>query len=242
MRLFGSFLCWLAVSFLCGLPVAGCSNDASDEPDAMQPDAAAPDAAACPEGTTFFVNSFGESFTPGPTDPATNTTSLISAPATVAPVDLSSTEWEGIMSCVRELVADYNLIITETDPSPADHHELVVTADSSMAILSSGGILGISEFSCEEFTNLSFTFNATNGGIPHRVICEDMVTNILRTAHVDTLFSCPTLPTFLTGCGDKTIVDEEASCGDLEVRACACGGDTINPHQAMLDRFGAACP
>lgn len=224
----------------CGDDGGGGDSDAS----AAVPDgsAAVPDAAQCSTApTTFFVNRLGETFSSGINDPVANTSTIISGTYTMTAPTLTQTEWDGLIACARGLVAAYNVELTETDPSPAAHHELIVTSLGSEDIGLSAGITGTSVWSCGEFTNVAYTFNAVTGMPNYRAQCEDMVMNILRTANVETLYHCPTLPSFLMGCGDKSIVDIDAECGEFQARSCQCGGTTQNPHQAMLAKFGPAC-
>jgi len=223
------------------LAAAGCSKDLTDGvADAGTPPP--PDAAVCVGTTVYYLNSLGETFSPGTTDPVTNTTSIINGtdPVALSPSGVSPSNYLEITTCVNELIAPYNIRVTDMDPSPDPHQEVVLTSDNSSALGLSGGMHSISSFSCADFTNLAFVFSTDV--LTTRLVCENIVFNMLRNAHVDNLFSCETLPTFLEGCGDKSIVDADAPCGEFDARACTCGGATINPHQAMLDQFGAACP
>jgi len=231
----------LAALLVC-LAAASCSSDLTEElPDATPLSVA--DAAPCPAITTYFLNPYGETFTSGETnDPQTNTSAIVaenSDPVTLASAGISADVLGEVTGCVNELISPYNIRVTETDPSPDAHHEIVLTSDSSTAIGLGGSKNDVSVFACADVTNLAFVFRTNQNSV--REVCQSIVTAMLRTAHVDTLLSCPTLPTNLSGCGDKTIVDAEALCGDAAERDCACGGATINPHEAMLDQFGAAC-
>lgn len=40
--------------------------------------------------------------------------------------------------------------------------------------------------------------------------------------------------TFLSGCGDKSFLDANVSCGEFEAHNCTCGGSTQNSFQHLL--------
>ncbi len=223
------------------LAAAGCANDLTNE----LPDAAAGvgDATPCPVGATFFVNPNGGSYEPGPDDPIDNLAMVLPQPATLNPAGLTPTDWQVVMSCVADLFAAFNIAIVDADPLPAPHHEVVVTGDPSTAIGLPGGISGIAPLACAATAEtMSFVFTTVNGGASTvRAVCDDIATNILRSAGVENVFACESLPGYETGCGDRTIVDDDLPCGNFMVEDCGCGGTTINPHQKMVDAYGTAC-
>lgn len=231
-----------AIAAGCLVAAGGCSKDLTQQvPDAMVPIEV--DAGTCAGATTIFVNTMGGTYTPGPNDANTNTSSIVSEEVTVAPLDLNTADHDTVMSCVRDLVAPYNIIITETDPAPAAHNEIVVTADDSTAIGLPEGIVGIAPAACAPLDNaIAFSFGTALGNtVEPRIMCEDIVTSIMRFAGVENLYHCPTLPTQLVGCGDKSIVDADLPCGEFEARQCNCGGNAQNPHLLMVAAYGVNC-
>ncbi len=222
---------------LAGIGCSGSADSAGETPDA----APARDATHCPGETTIFINSAGGTFEGGSTnDPANNLTVLISGTSYALPATLSNANWQTVMECIRSQVSAYNIFITETDPSPARHHEYVVSGSTGFEF-GAGNVYSTSIIACYDFIGLGFTFEAVPGGQSPRGICENVVTNILATAGADHVLSCSALPSELDACGDRSIRNEAIPCGDTSERTCFCGGSAQNAHQAMLDRYGATC-
>ncbi len=224
------------------LTASGCSEDLTED---LADAAPAPQVDAltrCPGATIVFLNMDGGTYVRGAaSDPMTNTSNILTPDSVdVAATQLSAAEQTEVATCVRELVAPYNIEVVTADPADTLHHEVVLTS-TAPAALGVSTVTSISAFSCQPFINLAFVFTSQHSPGDTRRICEDTVLNMLRTAHVDTVFSCNQVASYLTGCGDKGIHDEVVSCGEFEARPCACGGTTLNPHTAMLDTFGGTC-
>lgn len=238
VKMRASFLGLVAV-----LVAAACGDDggSGDAADAAAADASAPDAVMCTAATPFFVNGLGESFSSGTDDPATNTSSLISATYTMTAPTVTQQEWQDILTCVRGFVAAYNVDVVDSDPSPAAHHEIVVTSQKAEDVGLDAAAGSIGKFDCDSFVQLGFVFEPQPGPRQLEIMCEHITSIILRTASVDNLYDCRTLPSELPKCGDRSIIDEAVECGEFQARTCNCGGTTQNPHQAMIDRFGVPC-
>jgi hypothetical protein len=69
-------------------------------------------------------------------------------------------------------------------------------------------------------------------------VTAQMIGNMFNLDHA---LYCKDVMTFLEGCGDKSFVDMDVPCGEVEQRACACGGATQNSYQTIAGIAGANC-
>lgn len=199
------------------------------------------DARPCMGVSTVFFNFDGGTYSPGTqNDPITNTTTILNSETVAAPADLTSDAIGDIVACARQLVTPYNIRIVTSDPGTIPHHEIVFTDSLPTDFGFDNTIVSVSPFQCFPFFNVGFVFSSAYGEMT-RLLCEEGVRYIMVAASIDHLYDCKQISTYLSGCGDKGIYDEDTPCGEYEERECFCGETTTNPHEAMLDRFGPAC-
>ena len=188
-----------------------------------------------------YMNRDGGTFTVGANDARTNRSSIPNQTTTIAPWQVSDTGWQDVMSCVREIWAPYNVVITDQDPGNVPHFESVVAGhpnDVGMA----NGVGGVSPFTsnCSVIDNsIVFTFAEVYGS-NYRAICETAAQEIAHSFGLDHEYLCEDPMTYLGGCGAKTFQNTAAPCGEDGPRECACGGTTQNSVQMLLDRIGPA--
>jgi hypothetical protein len=225
----------LAVMFV----VTGCGDNGDGPADASLPQ----DEATCVPGTptTVFLNRAGGTYTPGPDNATTNTSSIINANTTIPAPTVVDAEWNEVVACVKSKFTAFAVDITETDPGTAPHAEMVML-DNPQQIGQSGGVGSLSPFTCDKVVNaVPFMMWGTVAQVER---CWVIAQSIGSTFGLDHSFSCPDMMTFLTNCGptaDKTFTDAEVPCGEFEARACQCGGTTQNSRLRMLVKAGASC-
>ncbi len=228
----------MAWVFTCVL--AACGGD--DSP--LEVDAAVqPDASACPAPITVFLNAGGGSYTGGPDNTSTNTSTVLSDPATI-PAYPGTLDLPALTTCVADKFAAFNVTITSVDPGTAPHREIVFV-DGSQSLGFPAGIGGISPFACPTMPGdlmpraIAYVFPVQGQTVTE--VCELTAQMIGNTFSLDHAFECADVMTYLTGCGDKSFVDMDVPCGENEARACNCGGTTQNSYQTLLSVAGAAC-
>jgi len=205
------------------------------------------DAPTCGTPTTVFLNRAGGTYTPGPDDASTNTSSVLSAAVTVSPT-IADADWSFFVTCMTNKFAPFNVVVTDQDPGAVPHTEVAVI-DKPEDIGLNVPVGAISPFGCAAdggpkrfdaaIVFLMWVTNGTNGDR-----CWSAAQVVGSSFGLDHALSCPDLMTFKTGCGataDKMFTDETVECGEFEPRACTCGGTTQNSFQYLQATLGAAC-
>lgn len=207
-------------------------------------DAAPPsvDANTCPATGIVFLNGIGEMFTAGPNDATTNTSSILSQNATMAPFPHSQMIWDdALVPCFENALAPYNISVVTTDPGDVDHFEVVLTG-SSPSDIGAGNVTSISPGGCGNIARpISFVFVPQIGDIINS--CRSGLWTIGTLIGLDFTMECSDTMTYsMAPCDNRMPAYTDASlmCGDTAVRDCLCGGSTQNSHQSMLTRFGPA--
>ena len=200
----------------------------------------APDEPLQPGGGNpiLFINRYGGTYTPGFNNAVTNRSNIINSTRTIPPFDQGDAAWEVLMDCVRYQFAPFDILVTDVDPSPADHIESVVGGDpSDIGRSDIGGIapmtndcspydsavtFNFAEVYGSDMEQLCFTITQESGhayGMDHQMLCEDPMT-------------------YLLGCEWKSFKDQWAQCGEYGARGCRCGGSQQNSWDHMEGWFG----
>ncbi len=235
-----SYYKWLVVLFV----TAGCGggNDVSV-------DAGPPDAVSCTEpARVVFLNRGGGDYVPGefPGSGAANESSIIDEAVTIPPAPLDGV-WDEVMACVREDFAAFNIEITDVDPGTSGSHYEVVMAPKARDIGLSAGVSSVAPYNCPTAENPDpmlggvgwVLYEFVEGDAPF--LCGSVSTTVGNMFTLDHAYHCPDLMTYLANCGDKSFVDLDVRCGELEERDCFCGGATQNSYQTIMALAGPAC-
>jgi len=198
------------------------------------------DASNCVPGRIIYINGVGGNYIPGAdNDPVTNTSSIISQPATLLAY---AGKLSTIVSCVAAGMADFNVTITTTDPGDVDHHEVVLTDSPASAFGIGAGVDGISPFTCMDHARmLNFAFTPGNDAT---TVCVRALWLIGTATNLSHVVDCNGPMTGQEYCGDNSpsFLDEDTACGQGDPQNCQCTGlATQNPYQHLLATFGAAC-
>jgi hypothetical protein len=178
--------------------------------------------------------------TDGLSDPVANKSVMVTETVTTAGSQLSDSDWDATVACVRALFAPFPVVITEVDPGDVDHHEVVVTHSATEIGGPSGATAAWSGIGCgTQRRELTFAFSAVLTS--PRELCERGVGAVAGgVAGLDGSTYCPdvmSLPS--SACGDKSFVDAEVACA--APLPCRCGGDTQNSYQTMQDYYAGLC-
>lgn len=187
---------------------------------------------------TVYLNMEGGIYSPGePNDSRANVTSVADLPAAIPPWDASDEEKAALVECVAEMFGPFGLVITDEDPGDVSHLEAVVGGDPSQ-IGEDVNTGGISPF----LTNCGVIQDSIVFAFPSvmrdpRRLCETIAQEVAHSFGLDHEYLCGDPMTYLTGCGDKRFLFEEARCGETGPRPCKCSR-TQNSAQLLLERIG----
>lgn len=202
-------------------------------------------AAALGETTLVYMNRVGGIFSPGQNNAGSNRTTLAQQTVNFPAADLSDSEWNSVMGCVRQQFSQFDIEVTDTDPGSVPHYESVVAGSPQLLGMPSG-VGGVSPFTsnCDVIPNsIVFTFTDVLPRDP-QIICEVAAQEIAHSFGLDHEYLCSDPMTYLSGCGAKSFQDVAAPCGEDQARACAqpgqydCGYNEQNSVQLMTERIG----
>jgi len=230
-----------AIFAILGVASMGCEKDLAEAvPDAGLPDAAGPPGCyPLTPSQTVFVNRNGGEYTGGMNNPGQNRTSILTGTHTVTAPSIGDDDWSEVMGCVREILSPYNIAVVDEDPMPAVHQEIVLTSLASDIGLPDQD--GVAAFSCGVLQGIGWVFVDNRGSrASNRTICELVVWDVAKMTGIDTTPDCTDVNSWVDqACGDKTFIDDDLPCGEMDPRACQCGGNTQNSHAKMLEAYGA---
>lgn len=182
----------------------------------------------------------GETISPGNENSSANTSSILSFSVNFPEFPYGDGVWNEMMARARELYAPFNIQVTDVDPSPAPHDEVIVCGDGGSAGF--GGAGGVAPFSCGVIPNaITFVFAETMGGNAEALA----IVVGQESAHawgLDHEYKCDDPMTYLSWCGDVQFQDGDYPCGEYSERACSCGGNTQNSFQHIMGIFGPSTP
>jgi hypothetical protein len=230
------FAAFAALSLACTSGGGGGFADADADADAdTDADSDADTDSDTGEGATFalYLPRDGGEYATGPDDARVNRASAASgtAPAWA----YGDAAWNELLGCVRDLFSPFAIDVTDVEPPADEPYIEAVTTGSNTDFGFAEGYQGIGPAGCAPLT-WAVVFAFTTGdpewtchttaqvtgtalGLDHVVPCEDGMS--------------------IDRCGEKTFRDTESECGDFTARPCACGGETQNSHQALLEVLGA---
>ncbi|MFO0631467.1 MAG: Ig-like domain-containing protein [Nannocystaceae bacterium] len=182
----------------------------------------------------------GETIYPGYDDSTTNHSSILGGQVTFPEYPYGDGSWSVVMEKSRELFSPFNIQVTDVDPSPAAHDEVIVCGNAEQAGFAGAG--GVAPFDCSIIPNpITYVFAETMGNQPEAIA----IVIGQEAAHawgLDHEYQCNDPMTYLNWCGDVAYQQGDYSCGEYEPRACSCGGNTQNSYQHILDAFGPSTP
>ena len=197
----------------------------------VQPDAA--------PGAIIFLNRDGGVYRRGVDNAATNTSPILTGTRFISAFAGSEKDWDHIVRRVRARYARFNVAIVDEEPAPPTRYIEVVVGGTPAQAGFDASVGGIAPLYCSPAqTSIVFVFADLYG---------DDVSDIAavidhETGHafsLDHAFSCKDPMSYLTGCGEKVFMNEDAACGESGPRPCACGAPTQNSVQTLLNAFGS---
>jgi hypothetical protein len=218
--------------------VAACGGDDSNAVDATTSDSDG----AC-VARTIYLNRGGGTYMPGPDDAVMNKTSVLNTTRTIPPATTTEPDWTAVKACVTSKLAAYPIAITDVDPSPMPHIEVVVI-DNGNQIGQPGLTSGAPATPCAGGFGTAATntiaYAAWLGTNANH--CWDISMAIGYTLGLDNVLTCADLMSPNPSCdlAGKTFTNVDQPCGQTAATSCRCGGTTQNAAARLA--ANVSCP
>lgn len=201
---------------------------------------------------TIYLNRCADGCTVrrGSDDSIANTSSILGrdnvpAEISLAPFGWDDTVWDGMVACVRERYAPWNVTIVTDEPANGRYLEVMVGGLATSLGLN-GNTLGVAPLTsdCSPLPS-AIAFAFANAHQPPDQI-ENLCTTVIHEAGhlygLDHEFACRDPMTYLTDCGEKLFVNRSFACGEFDgPRPCKCGA-TQNSFAKLNDAIGPGAP
>ena len=193
----------------------------------------------------IYMNRSGVTLRPGLNNSSLQTSSIVETQTRITPWEIDDDDWSATMDCMRDLFSPFDVQITDQDPGMTAHLEAVFGGHPNDVGLPDN-VAGISPFTtdCSIIENsVVFTFTDVLPDDP-RLMCEVMAQEIAHSYGLDHQMLASDPMSYLDYDGDRVFQDEEAFCGEFELRTCGIGGnvcrDTQNSVELLTQRLGRA--
>lgn len=202
---------------------------------------------AVAQSRVVYLNKAGVTLTPGTNDARINRSTVVSASTAIAGWNASSTTWNETVTCMRELFAQFDVTIVDTDPGNVPHIEAVFGGTPQQVGLDAS-VAGVSPFTtdCSIIEN-SVVFTFTNSfSFTSREACEIMAQEVAHSYGLDHELLASDPMTYLPYAGNRSFQDTAAQCGESSSapRQCGINGNVCRSSQnsvALLrERLGVA--
>ena len=208
-------------------------NDLQFARQVLPPSGNLPGATALATSKVIYLNKNGVTLQPGNNDSRTNRSTLASQATTIPAWNVSATTWASTVSCMKELFAPFDVVVTETDPGTATPHMEAVFGGSPGLLGMPSGVAGVSPFTndCAVIEN-SIVFTFTNV-IPAdaRLACEIMAQEVAHSYGLDHELLASDPMTYLDYTGNRSFKNQVVSCGEDVTRPCGINGSTCRANQ-----------
>jgi hypothetical protein len=193
----------------------------------------------------LFINRCegGETISRGFNDSRTNRSSIVPSTINFPAYPYGEASWQQVMQDVRDIMAPYDVAVTDIDPGSVSHFEIIACGTSFRG----ENVLGVAPSGCSVVENaIGFAFAEEHGDSP-RDLAETIAHEAAHTWTMPHLYDCEDPMTYLGGCGNKYFQDTDLSCAGLDGNdwvktSCGCGGSTRNSHEVLLSVFGPSEP
>ncbi len=216
-------------------------------------DLATPEGTASPSASTrgkaqtrlIYLNRSGVTLRPGLNNSSLQTSSIVESMTEITPWEIDDEDWAATVDCMRDMFSPFDVQITDKDPGMTQHLEAVFGGHPNDVGLPDN-VAGISPFTtdCSIIENsVVFTFTDVLPDDP-RLMCEVMAQEIAHSYGLDHQMLASDPMSYLDYDGDRVFQDEDAFCGEYELRTCGIGGnvcrDTQNSVELLTQRLGRA--
>jgi uncharacterized protein (TIGR03382 family) len=191
--------------------------------------------AASSAGVLFLNRCAGGcTLSPGTDDSRSNRSSLLGGTVAISEFRHGDEAWRAVVECVAGLYEPFGIEVTDVDPGESPHFEAIVAGAPDE--IGESEIGGLAPFACGVIENaVTYSFANIYGSVQD--ICETVAQETAHSFGLEHEYLCEDPMTYLTGCGAKAFRDIDAPCGEMEPRACACGGTTQNSYRRLMREF-----
>lgn len=201
---------------------------------------------AVAQSRTVFLNKNGVTLQPGDNNARTNRSTIVQQQTAFPAWNVSATNWNTVVTCMRELFAAWDIRIVDTDPGNVPHIEAIFGGAPTLVGMQSN-VLGVSPFTtdCSIIENsIVFTFTAGTYQMTPREVCETMAQEVAHSYGLDHVLLASDPMTYLPYNGNRTFKDQLAPCGEDVARDCGINGSVCRANQnsvaLLTDRLGIA--
>ena len=203
-----------------------------------------PGVAALAVSKTIFLNKSGVTLQPGNNDSRTNRSTLAQQATTIPAWNATPAVWTATVTCMKDMFAAYDVVVTDVDPGQAPHVEAVFGGTPGLLGMENG-VAGVSPFTqnCAIIENaIVFTFTSVLPQTDSRLICEIMAQEVAHAYGLDHELLAQDPMTYLDYNGNRSFQNQTASCGEDVTRPCGINGSTCRPNQnsvtLLTERLG----
>ncbi len=191
-----------------------------------------------------FINRLAGTYSKASIDsPANNESTIPSTEvSTLTAWDVPQNSVDAMQLCLAEVLAPFNVIVTDVEPSVEPYHEIVITSSSSDTLGFSGSV-SLGKLGCSEPANntVSFVFASSVNPL---AVCQSAARMVGFSQGLSRVVdTCEDAMTFTFGCALQVGFDNSSqTCGGQMTTPCSCTAQsTQNSFQKLSSTFGA-CP
>lgn len=168
----------------------------------------------------------------GADDAVHRKSSILSGNVTIPAFPHGDAVFNATVSCVRSVLAPYDVTVVTDDPGAVARRE-VVLGGSSTTIGFPPGVWGVAPWANGTPIGnvIAFAFAAGIGDSVDN-LCWTTAQQFGTLYGLDFEYSCPDVMSFLNGCGTKTFTNVDASCGEYSGRNCYTTGSPATQNSA----------
>lgn len=234
---------------LAALMPLSCGDAPTETPDgatANEPDAAAATTCetATPDARIVFLNRLAGTYAHGSSDsPANNESEIAMRTATLTAWDVPAEDFAAMQLCLAEVLAPFNVVVTNVEPAVEPYHEIAFTSSNSEVIVGGPDHPLLVNFGCTPADNtVSFVFASNDNSL---TACQSAAFVVgFSQGLTQVAENCEDAMTFAPECASQVeFIDTTQTCGDSDGPApCTCHREsTQNSFQLLTSTFGA-CP
>ena len=179
----------------------------------------------------------GATFSPGFENSRTNTSSIISSPGTLSEFPLDDAAWNQVVAETRDILAAYDLVVTDVDPGDQPHHEVAVCGSADQIGFNPDEVGGVSPLRCRPIENsIAYVFPPSYGDKTRRM-AETVAHEAGHSFGLEHEFLCDEIMSY-QDCYPQYFQDYDSRCGTYDPVDCSCARFLQNSHQFLLQAFG----
>lgn len=167
-----------------------------------------------------------------------NTSSIITGTRSISAFVHGDAAWAEHLACVQASFAPYDISVTDVDPGSVAHWEVPVAGTPTQLGFPSG-TGGVAPATCAVINN-GVAFSFANVYSEMKDLCWTTAQEAAHLFGLDHEAVAGDPMTYILGCLEKRFRPEDAPCGELVPRTCACGGTTQNSDAMIANVLGRA--